>query len=265
VLLLTVALVLAGLALLILGFLHDSVGDIYLSIACAVVAGVVLVAFSRVSRRHYARLATEGGGAAVATGAMAGGDRNGWVARTATAPTAGAERAPTAAPRAEEVTTRVPPAAAPGEAPSGLSVEPPPLDEVPAAPTCRPSTAAPGPAPGTVDAGGDGEFDEDWYGQDDEAPFPIADYDELRVVEILPLLDELDREELVEVRDREAAGRGRVTVLRRCAVLLGEDFVPLSPPGGAARATKRTAGRGGGATPPPGGDAEAAPRPDGDG
>ena len=52
-LLVTVALVLAGLGLLILGFVRDSVTDIYASIACAAVAGVALVVFNRLSRRRY--------------------------------------------------------------------------------------------------------------------------------------------------------------------------------------------------------------------
>jgi hypothetical protein len=39
-------------------------------------------------------------------------------------------------------------------------------------------------------------------GASSDDSFPIADYDELRVAEILPLLPELDRDELADVRAR---------------------------------------------------------------
>ena len=45
--------------------------------------------------------------------------------------------------------------------------------------------------------------------------FPIEDYDELLVSEILPLLAELDVEELEVVREREQSGKARATLLRR--------------------------------------------------
>jgi hypothetical protein len=61
------------------------------------------------------------------------------------------------------------------------------------------------------------------YGGWAEAPlFPIEDYDDLRVADILPLLGELDPEELEEVREREAGGRARATVLTRIRQLSGE-------------------------------------------
>jgi hypothetical protein len=63
--------------------------------------------------------------------------------------------------------------------------------------------------------------DEDDWG--DEPIFPIEDYDLLRVAEILPLLRELDPDELEEVRDREEAGRARATILTRIDQLLGHD------------------------------------------
>ncbi len=53
------------------------------------------------------------------------------------------------------------------------------------------------------------------------AEFPIADYDDLKVSEIVPLLPELDDDELEEVREREEAGKGRTTVLGRIDELLG--------------------------------------------
>lgn len=50
-----------------------------------------------------------------------------------------------------------------------------------------------------------------------EGLFPIIDYDELRVSEILPLLEELYDDELQMVAGRERATKGRVTILDRIA------------------------------------------------
>jgi hypothetical protein len=52
------------------------------------------------------------------------------------------------------------------------------------------------------------------------AEFPIADYDELLVAQIIPLLDELDPDELEMVQAREQTGARRTTILRRIAILL---------------------------------------------
>jgi hypothetical protein len=64
--------------------------------------------------------------------------------------------------------------------------------------------AAVRPAPA---AGGDQEF-------------PIADYDQLEVVEILPLLGELEPRQLEMVRHREASGRAHPWILARVDALL---------------------------------------------
>jgi hypothetical protein len=56
---LTVALVLAGLGLLLAGVVRDTLGLIYLSILCTAIAGVALIVYVQVSRRQEARLATE--------------------------------------------------------------------------------------------------------------------------------------------------------------------------------------------------------------
>jgi hypothetical protein len=55
----------------------------------------------------------------------------------------------------------------------------------------------------------------------EDLEFPIADYDELRVAEILPLLEELEPDEIEVVRDREVAGRNRAVVLRKLEELGG--------------------------------------------
>jgi hypothetical protein len=48
-----------------------------------------------------------------------------------------------------------------------------------------------------------------------EPPFPIANYDQLRVVDIVPLLAGLDAEALDAVLAREEAGAGRTTLITR--------------------------------------------------
>ena len=52
--------------------------------------------------------------------------------------------------------------------------------------------------------------------------FPIEDYDDLLVSEILPLLPELDLDELDLVRERESQGKNRSSVLKRIDQLLDE-------------------------------------------
>jgi hypothetical protein len=56
---------------------------------------------------------------------------------------------------------------------------------------------------------------------DGEGAFPIADYDELKVGEIVSLLPELDEDELEMVREREESGKNRSTILTRVEALSG--------------------------------------------
>ena len=51
-LLVTIGLVVVGAVSLVIGFVSNSLGPIYLSIACSVIAGIVLVVFSRMARRQ---------------------------------------------------------------------------------------------------------------------------------------------------------------------------------------------------------------------
>jgi hypothetical protein len=157
-LVLTVVLLVAGLVLLIVGYLDNAIGDVYASMACAVVAGVALVVLNRWSRQRDERAAAE-------------------LAATLGAPSV-AEAPP----------------------PSGSARQPPP------------SGSARRPEPSVAEAPAP-----------PEPPLPISDYERLRVVDILPLLDGLSREQLIAVRDREAAGKARRTLLRRIASRLGED------------------------------------------
>jgi hypothetical protein len=56
---------------------------------------------------------------------------------------------------------------------------------------------------------------------DDGFVFPIADYDELSVDQIVPLLAQLEDDELEDVKAREAAGQGRKTVIAEIDRQLG--------------------------------------------
>ena len=67
--------------------------------------------------------------------------------------------------------------------------------------------------------------------------FPIDRYDELRVTEILPLLTNLDAEDLKMVREEEAAGKARASILARIDGLLGRSAASAR-----STAAKRPAG-----------------------
>jgi hypothetical protein len=94
----------------------------------------------------------------------------------------------------------------------------------PATESGRPAPVAAGaPSAGAGDTGEGAWEEEDWEEEDwdEDFVFPIEDYDDLRVAEILPILGELEDDELIDVRDREAAGKARGTILRRIDILLG--------------------------------------------
>lgn len=75
----------------------------------------------------------------------------------------------------------------------------------------------------------------------DDEEFPIADYDELRVSEILPLLSELDPDELEVVRAREESGKARASVLGRLDELLGTAPAPARSGAGRSAAAAKPA------------------------
>jgi len=59
--------------------------------------------------------------------------------------------------------------------------------------------------------------------------FPIEDYDDLRASEIIPLLPELDDDELDMVRERERTGSGRSSILHRIDALLDVEPAAAGP------------------------------------
>ena len=100
------------------------------------------------------------------------------------------------------------------------TVSPAVMEETPAAP--EPAAAPPPPAPPVAEAGPDtGDADDqwaddaDWEVDDDEVAFPIADYDDLSVAEIMPLLPQLYSDELDVVYEREQSTKNRSTILAR--------------------------------------------------
>jgi hypothetical protein len=237
-LLVTIGLVLVGAVSLVIGFASNALGWIYLSILCSLVAAGVLVLFSRMSRRQAP--ADAGEPASLATDAGAGADEP-----TAVVPVAGEALAGVGAPDVEVVTVL----AISGY--DGLRVnEILPrlgalsLDELDAvreheeqgknrgtvltriddlmdqkaavegAPVVAGAAAA---ASGAAAAGTEAVADLE-EGIDDL----IEDYDNLRVNQILPLLDQLDDDELEDVADYEEANKNRASIIDRVDQLLGE-------------------------------------------
>jgi hypothetical protein len=186
VLLLTVGLILVGFVLLLIGLLADVYALVYLAIGCAMAAGLVLLVYSRLSRRQAAPVAA-------APGAPAGQGAPAPATRPWTPPPAPPRPEPTAAPA-----WTPPPPPEPTVTLGAVESERGPDTEV------APVVVGTIPRP------------------EDEVMFPIADYDELRVSEILPLLPELDLDELDVVRARELAGKRRSAVIDRIDDLIDE-------------------------------------------
>ncbi|HUE61269.1 MAG TPA: hypothetical protein VMO88_17000, partial [Acidimicrobiales bacterium] len=222
-LLVTVALVFAGLVLLIVGFVQDSLSLIYLSIACAAVAGIALIVFSRLSRRRAVRLALDGVPAAAAPPSPL-------LNRPRMADDAADRRLRPAArqqaPVYDDAEQRAPqPATARAVFPGEFADEDDVTERQPAMRPAPQMEREPQPqfasGPSEASAGHweeEADWEEDWG---DEVVFPIEDYDDLRVAEILPLLPQLEPDELEDVRDREHNTKARATIIARIDELLG--------------------------------------------
>jgi hypothetical protein len=262
-LLLTIGLVVVGAVALVIGFVTGNQPPIFISIACSVLAGFVLVIFSRMSRR-------QAGPAGVAA-PVSSGDSAGVVSDADVDDTVRVATAPAAASASSgfpiedydellvsEILPLLPELDADelhevrereegGKARATLlrridqladesSNEPEPEPEAEPEPEEADDEFEPDEEP-------DDDFDEpeptQAVGAVDEV-FPIEDYDDLRVNEILPLLPELYDDELELVADRERDGANRASVLNRIAELLGEDE-PAPAPAKKAAAKKSTA------------------------
>jgi hypothetical protein len=256
-LLLTVGLLLIGLVTLVIGFLNSSLALDYISIAASALSFALVLLFTRLGRARSARAAAA---SAHPAPPLAQGDTGVLdleaapvpEPQTATIPTASRgpstvdapmssvfDRSPFEEAGFEEATdeeedelddarwepqpprpsepTRVPQSRSPYERPSHPGVD----------------DAPPPPAPlaqdGYADADGEAGF-EDY----EDLEFPIADYDDLRVAEIVPLLEELEPDEIEEVRQRELAGRSRAVILQKLDEVGGLD---AGPDAGATRTT----------------------------
>ncbi|HET6795483.1 MAG TPA: hypothetical protein VFH45_13620, partial [Acidimicrobiales bacterium] len=198
-LLLTIALVLVGAVSLIIGFIQDSLVPIYISIACSVAAAVVLVIFSRMSRRDVGRVVTlppageEEAAAATAAAPVSG------VAPGRPVPAAAADGAE-AEPAIRVLSPEEARTAADEEPVVGaLAAEAAGVAGADGA-TAETSEAEPALAAVATTAGSAAS-------DTTELTFPIAGYDDLKVAEILPRLGQLDPDELALVREVEQQGK----------------------------------------------------------
>ena len=174
-----VLVVVAAIALVI-GLLQSGLGIIYVSIACSVAAGVVLVV-------------------AVLRGRP--------------------EARPGAAPAPGPAPQSAPPPAPPEAETTRVSAAPPPPPPPPSEPEREPAMAGAGRGGAGTAVASDRTEQlqqveiEEAVATDDG--FPIHDYEKLRATEILPMLAELDEDQLQAVRRREQAGKNRFMILSR--------------------------------------------------
>jgi hypothetical protein len=232
-LLVTIGLVLAGLVLLIVGFVQDSLSYIFVSIACAAVAAIALIVFGRLSRRRSLQIALDGGSAKLAPERQHAPARRSQVEVPTTTSRSRAPEAQSPVERLAEMATARSMAArrepdvtvAEEEEPLRERADWAPAPATPTAPIPAATTSYREPEP-EWQPGGQWDEDDEWG---EEVVFPIEDYDELRVAEIMPLLTELEPDELEEVRDRESTGKDRSTIIFRIDELLGREPVEAAP------------------------------------
>jgi hypothetical protein len=210
-------LVLAAAVTLVVGLLQSGLTLIYLSIGCSVFAGVVL-AVAVLRGRPEPRAAAPVGRA---------------FTPPASAPPAqqpASVGAPASSSTYESAPSWTPPPSPPPPPPSPA---PGPTDDAStkAAGTAllgrlrrrtEEPEAAPTPAPEPEPAYDPEPATAQYAAVPSESDdgFPIADYDRMRATDLLRQLGSLDRNELEAVREREAAGKNRFTIMSRIDVLL---------------------------------------------
>ena len=218
--LVTIGLLIAAAILLILAVILHAVSVLhtlaltYTSIGLAVLAVVTMTVHSAGQRRRSQRRAAKVLAAATSGRSVAA---DGVVSAEVAAP----DPAPTTLAVAADAPSPVagPDAGVPAPEPRAVVAEPL-VPDAAAVDSAESATAV-------VDADADLDVG-DW--DDDEVVFPIEDYDDLQVAEILPLLPELDSVELEAVREREAGAKARGTVLRRIAALAAGDSPGMALP-----------------------------------
>ena len=193
------ALVVVATITLVVGLLQSGLTLIYVSIACSVLAGLVLAVAVLRGRPEEAPAAAPARPAPVSTGAGPG--------PSTPPPTAPVNRPWQAAEPS--------PATAGGSTWGATSTaEPPPAPAPPPPePEREPEYAGISSRPWASDRTAQMDVVEDDSGSDED--FPIPDYDRLRASEILRLLPGLSPGELERVRAREVSGMNRFTVLSR--------------------------------------------------
>lgn len=237
VVLVSFVLVLAAAVTLVVGLLQSGLTLIYVSIACSVVAGLVL-AVAVLRGRPEPKPAAAGRPVSAPAAAP-----------PPPAPARSVERAPAREPEpatvgggwasASTATTEAPPAPPPpppppapsrgdsaqaagaallgrlrrkGSQPADAAPEPEPVQpaaaETPSVEPAEPTDVTEEIGAVPTAAAGDG--------------FPIEGYERLRATEIIGRLDELDRAQLEQVREREASTKNRFTVMNRIDARLEE-------------------------------------------
>lgn len=293
-LLLTIALVLVGAVALVIGFISGEQVPIFISIACSLLAGAVLFAFSRMSRRQAAPAAAGGPAPLGAAGEAAVADAVAEHDEEQPVPASGSDEfEEVEEPVRERVAAGVGARAAASSGGGEWSADDFPIEDYdellvseilpllteleadelemvhtreqdgkaratllrrieqlqeegggePTMATARVEREPVGTVARPAAIVEDEEEEEDLGDDEDDLMFPIEDYDDLRVSEILPLLPELYDDELELVAERERGGANRSSILNRIDELLGGGAPAPAPKKAAPKraAPKKTA------------------------
>jgi len=218
-------LVLAAAVTLVVGLLQSGLTLIYLSIACSVLAGVVLaVAVLRgrpepkaapIGRPFTPPASAPPVPASVGAPASSATETTSFTPPPPPSSTSSPTPAPPARGVSDDAATKAAGTALLGRL-RGRRGEEPPAVATPE-PEREPDVVSAGEPVTTEMPAVSGEGDDD---------FPIADYDKLRATDLLRRLGSLDRNQLEAVRERETAGKNRFTILSRVDVLLAAQAEP---------------------------------------
>ncbi|HEV2760411.1 MAG TPA: hypothetical protein VGV86_12660 [Acidimicrobiales bacterium] len=228
-------LVLAAAVTLVVGLLQSGLTLIYLSIACSVLAGVVLAVAVLRGRPEPKAAAPIGRPYTPPASAPPAREPERPVPASVGSPASGSAATPSFTPPPP------PPASAPPARPIGDDAatkaagtallgrlrgrrgDAPPAD----ADTAPTPVPAPEPEPASDFAASEPVTTEmPAYSAEADDGFPIANYAQLRATELLRELGSLDRNQLEAVREREMAGKNRFTILSRVDVLLAAQAEP---------------------------------------
>ena len=224
-------LVLAAAVTLVVGLLQSGLTLIYLSIACSVLAGVVLAVAVLRGRPEPKAAAPIGRPYTPPASAPPAREPEPPVPASVGAPASSSAAttsftpppppppstpAPAARAAGDDAATKAAGTALLGRL-RGRRGEEPPADAAPTpVPMPEPEVATSEPVTTEMPA----------YSEAADDDFPIANYDQLRATDLLRQLGSLDRNQLEAVRDREIAGKNRFTILSRVDTLLAAQAEP---------------------------------------